>query len=369
MFALQNKTLNTRVMQKTILFIILSFLLFSCGGKKQVQEEDLETKKAATNPQTVEVQVISMSDFNRQLFSNGILHAARKAELRFQASGILKKLNIANGQKTAKGYLLAALDNKKQKIALDQAREQITATELDLNSELISHGGKVNDTASVSPEMLKNLKIKCGYNRAVNQLRQAQLDYYNTFLRAPFTGIISGLTAQPYNIISTSDIFCKLLDNSSYKVEFTILESEAARIHKDMKVTVVPFAGDTLKLSGTITEINPAVDKNGLITAKAAIINQQSQLPNLYDGMNVRVVVENIMPDLLVISKEALVLRSNRKVVFTYENGLAKWNYVETSFENSTQYVIIKGLNQGDSVIVKGNLNLAHDAKIKLQGE
>jgi multidrug efflux pump subunit AcrA (membrane-fusion protein) len=53
-------------------------------------------------------------------------------------------------------------------------------------------------------------------------------------------------------------------------------------------------------------------------------------------------------------------------VVFTYESGLAKWNYVKTSFENSTQYVITEGLSPGDSVIVKGNLNLAHDAKVKL---
>jgi len=61
-------------MQKNILFILLSLLLFSCGGKKQGEEEEPEeAKKVQTEPQTVEVRVIGLTDFNRQLFSNGIL--------------------------------------------------------------------------------------------------------------------------------------------------------------------------------------------------------------------------------------------------------------------------------------------------------
>ena len=353
-------------MQKNILLIILALLLFSCGGKKQGKEEPEEVKKAQTEPQTVEVGVIGLTDFNRQLFSNGILHAARRAELRFGTSGVLRRLNVANGQRIQSGRIIASLENKKQKLALDQAKDAIEAAFLELSSQLIMHGGKSGDTASVSSQMLQSLKIQSGYNRALNQLKQARLEYDNTFLRAPFTGIVSGIKAQTYNMISSSDVFCNLLDNSEYGVKFTILESEAGSVHKDMEVIVEPFAGDTVKLKGIITEINPEVDKNGLITAKATLNSTQADRTDLYDGMNVRVVIENRIPDRLVIPKEALVLRSNRKVVFTYESGLAKWNYVKTSFENSTQYVITKGLSPGDSVIVKGNLNLAHDAKVKL---
>ena len=355
-------------MQKNILFILLSLLLFSCGGKKQGEEEEEpeEAKKVQTEPQTVEVRVIGLTDFNRQLFSNGILHAARKAELRFGTSGVLRRLNVTNGQKIRAGSIIASLENKKQKLALDRAKDAIEAAFLELSSQLIMHGGRSGDTASVSSQMLQSLKIQSGYNRALNQLKQARLEYDNTFLRAPFTGIVSGINAQTYNMISSSDVFCNLLDNSEYGVKFTILESEINSIRKKMEVSVIPFAGDTVKLKGIITEINPEVDKHGLITAKATLTSTQAERTDLYDGMNVRVVIENRIPDCLVIPKEALVLRSNRKVVFTYESGLAKWNYVKTSFENSTQYVITEGLNPGDSVIVKGNLNLAHDAKVKL---
>ncbi len=366
MFALQNKTFKTIVMRKAIIFTIIPFLLLSCGDKKSSNDDSAEVKKVQTEPQPVEVKVIDTGTFKSQLFSNGILHSARKAELRFRTSGILKAIKVVNGERVAKNTLIAALQNKKEYLALEQAKDQVESALIELNSQLIMHGGKQNDTNSVSKQMLNSLKIQSGYNRALNQQKQARLAYNNTFLRAPFTGVVSGIKAQSFNMISPSDIFCTLLDNSSYIVEFTILESESARVNKGMEITIEPFAGDTSQLAGVITEINPTVDKNGLITVKASVNSIPAGL-SLFDGMNVRVIIDNTVPGKIIIPKEALVLRSNRKVVFTYENGLAKWNYVKTSLENSTQYVVTEGLAPGDSVIVKGNLNLAHDAKVKIE--
>jgi len=80
--------------------------------------------------------------------------------------------------------------------------------------------------------------------------------------------------------------------------------------------------------------------------------------------MNIKVVIEDMKPDQLFVPKSAIVLHSGKKVVFTCEGGLAKWNYVETGVENSGSYIITKGLNPGDTVITQGGLNLAHEAKV-----
>ena len=62
-----------------------------------------------------------------------------------------------------------------------------------------------------------------------------------------------------------------------------------------------------------------------------------------------------------------MVLRSGKKVIFTFSKGKAKWNYVETVAENAGSYLVSKGLNPGDTVITTGNLNLAHDAGVELK--
>ena len=82
--------------------------------------------------------------------------------------------------------------------------------------------------------------------------------------------------------------------------------------------------------------------------------------------MNVNVRVQKTLPNQLVIPKKALVLRTNRQVVFTLREGKAMWNYVKTGIENATGFIITEGLSEGDSVIYDGNINLAHEAPVSV---
>ena len=51
------------------------------------------------------------------------------------------------------------------------------------------------------------------------------------------------------------------------------------------------------------------------------------------------------------------------------------WNYVHTGLENATEYVVSdksqkgieEGLLEGDTIIVTGNLNLAHEAAVNIR--
>ena len=350
-----------------LLYILLILSIFSCHSpqSKTAPSENQQTKPA---PQTVFVSIIKPGTFPLQLFSNGTLHCGQKAELRFQTTGIIKNIKAKNGQKLQRGNIIAVLENERQKINLAQTKEQIASAEIELKSLIISFGGKKEDTTSVSPELYQNLKIQSGLNKARNQLKQAQLEYNSTFLKAPFSGIVADIEAQPFNSVSPSEVFCRLLDNSSFIAGFTLLESEISKVHMGQKLKIIPYANDSLALEASISEINPMVGENGLVQVKAIAHPQQAKiLEKLFDGMNVKIIIENQIPNQLIIPKQAVVLRSNKQVVFTYESGLAKWNYVKTAYENSTAYAIKEGLKENDTIIVQGNLNLAHDARVVIE--
>jgi len=91
----------------------------------------------------------------------------------------------------------------------------------------------------------------------------------------------------------------------------------------------------------------------------------------LMDGMNVKVMVEKDVPNQLVVPKSAVLLRDNQEVLFRCtKDSIAFWTYIQTTGENTTSYSVIahpdKGatLNSGDTIIVSGNLNLAHESKV-----
>jgi membrane fusion protein, multidrug efflux system len=91
------------------------------------------------------------------------------------------------------------------------------------------------------------------------------------------------------------------------------------------------------------------------------------------DGMNVKVYIETNVPNQLVVPRSAVLLRDNQEVLFKYVSGTTFWTYVQVLHENSTSYAIIanpdKGeiLDPGDTIIVSGNLNLAHESKVEIQ--
>ena len=68
--------------------------------------------------------------------------------------------------------------------------------------------------------------------------------------------------------------------------------------------------------------------------------------------------------DRLLIPRDALLIRDERKVTFVYQKGRAQWHYVQTGLENDQYYEILEGLEEGDSLITSGHFNLAHDARV-----
>jgi predicted amino acid-binding ACT domain protein len=96
------------------------------------------------------------------------------------------------------------------------------------------------------------------------------------------------ITAKEYDTSSGSEALCTIIDNQHPEVEFKILESEVALVSKGDKVQVSPYAMSSFTSTGTITEINPLIDKNGMLYIKALLPASDK----LIDGMNVKILIQ-----------------------------------------------------------------------------
>lgn len=206
------------------------------------------------------------------------------------------------------------------------------------------------------------VKVKSGYDQALISWQLAEYEQRNAVLTAPFDGVVANLFAKQFNTASTSDVFCSIIDTRTLEAAFTVLESELPLIKTGDRVEVAPFALSDVTADGRISEINPLVDKDGMVQVKAAV-NDKGQL---FEGMNVRVSIHRSLGKQLVVPKSAVVLRSGKQVVFTLTEDKAYWNYVHTGLENADSYTIVDGLKEGDTVITSGNINLAHEAPVKV---
>jgi len=149
-------------------------------------------------------------------------------------------------------------------------------------------------------------------------------------------------------------------------IDFPLLETEISQVQTGQKVTVTPVAGANETI-GTIREINPRIDENGLAWVKAEVNNPGGYL----EGMNVKVSIKKSIPGKLVVPKQAVVLRQNQEVLFRYTGGIAYWTYVNVLDENEHYYSVIARegatLEPGDTVIISNNLNLAHESEVEIE--
>lgn len=339
-------------------------MLTACSGEKKesASEKGVETVLPDTKNE-VSVMTLKKQVFNHELVSNGKVSAKGMADLRFESGEVIAHIWVKNGDRVQKGQKLAELDKFKLDNLLSQAEDALKKSELELRDVLISQGYPADDISQVPEETMKLAKVKSGYDQSKSQYEMAKYNAEHATLIAPFAGVVANLFSKPYNLANTSEIFCTVIDMQGMEVDFTVLESELPLIKNGDKVVIKPYSDAATVHEGNISEINPLVDDKGMVKVKARV----NGAGRLFSGMNVRVSVHRSLGEQLVIPKSAVVLRSGKQVVFTLKDGkMAQWNYIHTALENADSYSVTDGLTEGDTVIVTGNINLAHEAPVTI---
>jgi RND family efflux transporter MFP subunit len=356
-------------MNKLLIYALLLASLAgmsSCMNKSEKKYgSELGDISAKADPVRVEISQIGFGNFPVELVSNGHLEAIRKVSMSFRKTGRIARIEVRNGSWIKQGQVIAELENEVEEINLEEARIRLEKARRQRASDLIGQGYFDIEPETLNSETLRNFNVLSGFAEAELAFRTAEIQLEMTRLVAPFDGRIAGLEAKTGNFPPTDKPFCLLIDDREFDVAFPVMETEVFRLVNGMDISAVPYSIDSISFPGKITEIDPMIDEHGLVRVKAQISNQRNIL---IEGMNVKVFIRYQVPNCLFVPKEALVLRNNRQVVFSVKDGRSYWNYVESKLENSFGYTIelVSGvLKVGDTIITKGNLNLAHDADIQ----
>ena len=355
---------------KKLLLLIPMALLAACGagGRKTDEENELTRSEYVPERNVVDTIHLRLRPFHREIVSNGRLRAIRKSDLRFALSGELAAVQAINGQRVAAGTVIARLDTTASRLKLLQAEQQARQAYYDLADILIGFGQGA-DTATVPKDILQTAYIRAGYQTAQGNLILARRELEQSALRAPFAGKIANLNRKTYEQTSGGEVFCTLIDDSVFEVEFSLLESEIPSIRTGQKLRISPFNTPDQIHDGRITQINPVVDERGQITLRAEVANRGE---HLMEGMNVKVIVEEARSNQITVPKSAVVIRDNLEVLFRMgPDGKAIWTYINVLLSNSTDHVVTANtergaeLNPGDIIITSGNLNLADGSTVE----
>ena len=343
---------------------MLALLLFSCNETpdKRFPSETKSKSVESQQMQIVQCTIPGFGNFSMELKTTGKAYASKKATLNFTLDEKITAIYVKNGQYVKKGHIIAQQDRQRYRNEIIKSQEQLARALIDVEDILLGFNYQLKDSATIPSSVLDMAKNRSNYHTSVTLLQNARRDWEATLLKSPINGVVANMNSRVYSYPNVDNPFCTIIDNTILDVEFRILEEDYLFLSPGQPIDVsLPLMDEIL--NGKITEINPLVDENGMITVKGRINNKNRMI---LDGMNVEVVIRKEIPNKLYIPKSGIVLRDGKKVVFTQKNGIAIWNYVQTSYENFTSVVIESGLKTTDSIIYSGNENLAHKAKITI---
>jgi RND family efflux transporter MFP subunit len=356
--------------ERLFCLLLIAAFLVACNTPDPAEEE-AALEASTANQQAVSIQTVSarVGTFPLKINTNGRIQARQQVELKVETAGRVASFKLKEGQRVQKGASILQLDPTEKKLQLEQYQFTLDEAEISKADQMISNGGEAYVDSSVSEKRLQLINKISGYDKAIHALKIAKYELSKTELYAPFSGLVANVQVQEDAFITSGQTICKLINPATFEAKFTLIEQEAIHLNLGQSVEVQPLSNTKSAFAAKVTAINPMVDEQGLVTIYARVQSAKSQV--LFEGMNVLVSVQKKIPQQLIVPREAVVLRSGRSVVFTYDaaSNLAKWNYVTVSYENDEEVVISEGLQAKDQVIVAGNLNLDHDARVELEKE
>ncbi len=210
----------------------------------------------------------------------GKVKANQKVDLAFQVAGPLIELPVKAGQEVAEGELLARLDPRDFQNSLDAAEANLVeAKSLWERMERLYQEGHAQEV-----EYEQN-KRKYGVAKA--EAEQARKNLEDTYLRAPFAGVIANRMVENFQNVRAKQQILSLQDVSSVEIEVNVPEERMALALKDMdKIKAVatfdflPGREFIVELKEISTEADPATQ-----TYAATGVMAAPQDVNILPGM------------------------------------------------------------------------------------
>jgi RND family efflux transporter MFP subunit len=213
---------------------ILAVLITSCS-----KEEEKVPEKKVVRP--VKIMTVTSSGEALKRKFPGRVRAAKRVDLAFQVGGTLIKLPVDEGQEVKKGQLVARVHPKDFQTDLRNAEGQLAKAKAALQLAQTEYERVVRirkkDPGAVSQAMVDRRREAVNKAQADIQSLQASVDAAKdqlsyTYLRAPFSGVISRRYVDNYQEVRAKQPIVSLDDISYLEILVDVPEIVMASVRK-----------------------------------------------------------------------------------------------------------------------------------------
>lgn len=374
--------------KKFIYFIALALTVTACGEMEETNPEldaliakrdSLKTELVTINAQIQELDTatvvalplvtaskVKKTDFVHKVEVPGTVETDKNAMITAEASGVIKKIHVKEGQKVSRGQSLITIDSE----ILASNIEELE-TSLELAEYMFKKQQKLMDQGvgiEIEYEQAKNQKLSLE-----KKLKTLKSQKGKTVVRAPFTGVIDDLMVNEGEMAAPQFPLLRLVNNNSVTINASLSENLLAKVNEGTAVEMVfPSLNDTTIVSAISNKGNYIDPTNRTFRVQIEIKDNKVLLPNQFAKVNV---TDFTRKNALVIDSESILQDTDNK---NYIYRLTRSKEDKEAFEVEKVFVTVvkkyKGmacvegsLNADDLIVVRGAKGITASDQVKLQ--
>ena len=355
-------------MNRILLVSFMSLMLAACSSEGSGKDVSGKASggKSAGGKGGRQARVIAVEGYiakthvsNKNFTTMATLEPLNSVSLTAATSGRLQKLYAKDGARVKKGALLAKIDDSELRAQLKQAEsnQQLAQQKYDRVKSLFEKNGATKADLESAEASLKSAEASV-------ELIKAQIE--KTEVRAPFAGTLGFVNVSVGAWLTTGTSIASLSDVEKLKAKFSLPQRYAS----------------TLKVNDPVTlrDEERSIEKTATVKALDATLSESSR------SRQVMVVVDNAKGELLAgafakvtvsmesgrvksipVPAEALTLDKDGAYVFVATDGKAKIKHVETGLRTPISVDIVRGLDEGDTVISSGLISMREGAAVRIR--
>ncbi|NIF19725.1 MdtA/MuxA family multidrug efflux RND transporter periplasmic adaptor subunit [Pantoea sp. Cy-639] len=334
---------------------------------------------ASADPVPVRVEPVRIGDFPLYYKALGTVTATNTVNVRSRVAGELVKINFKEGQQVKAGDLLAEIDPRPYRIALQQAEGTLAQNQAQLKNaqvDLARYKGLYAED-SIAKQTLDTAEAQVGQFLGLVKTNQAQvndarLNLEFTQIRAPIGGRVGLRQLDLGNLVAANDTTALVVitQTEPINVVFTLPETQLdivlARYRSGVALPVEAWdRGDqALQATGVLGSLDNQIDTTtGTLKFKGLFQNKDGSLfPNQF--VNVRLLADTLKQ---VVLAPAAAIQFGNDGTFAYvvnQDSTVSIRKLKVGSSDGEHSVILDGLAAGDRLVLEGTDRLREGTKV-----
>lgn len=297
--------------------------------KEQTPIKEVELNEAQYTASGIELGTFTMKNLSDVVNANGYtkLPPQNQADVSVHLTGIVKSINIIEGQSVKKGQVLATIESPEfaklqeafltsksnlEFLTLEYERQK-TLSDENVNSKKIFQKTK----AEFEVEKAKFISLK--QQLAVLNLNAGNNTSSIMPIVAPISGFITEINIKIGSNAEVGKPLLSIVDNSQLHVDLLVYEKDLQKVKPGQNIRFVLTNQDNTEINGKVFNVGKAFENETKSVAVHADISNKSQ--TLIPGMYVNALIDVGARNVQALPVDAVVKADGREFIFILEEG------------------------------------------------